>query len=144
MRTYIIHTGKLPYLLLILAPAILFFAGCGSGASGVPVEGTVNINGAPLEAGSITFVSKDGAVTGGDVISAGKYNVGAIAGLKPGDYDVKINWRKKTGRMIIAEDTGEKTEQIIEGLPAKFNSKTRLTAKLGPSNNTVDFDLDAK
>jgi len=119
------------------------FVGCG-GASGTPVEGAVSVDGAPVETGSITFIPQGEGKKGGALITDGKYSVPAKVGLQAGLYKVQINWRKKTGKMIVSQDTGEKEAQTKEGLPAKFNSKTELTAELKSGSNTVDFALKLK
>jgi hypothetical protein len=48
-----------PVPLAALAAAVLFFAGCGSGGTGV-VSGKVTVNGKPLKKGLITFSSEVG------------------------------------------------------------------------------------
>ncbi|MCR9117655.1 MAG: hypothetical protein NXI22_11985 [bacterium] len=134
MKTF---TERLAFGLLLAIPLCL---GCGGGA-GAPIEGSVTVNGAVIDQGSITFIPTGEGIKGGASITEGKYVVPAKVGLAPGSYKVEIRWNKKTGKKLTSSDTGEEEFVRKEGLPAKFNSATVLTAEIGGGSNTEDFEL---
>ena len=118
-------------------------AGCGGDSAGIEVQGTVSVNGQPVDDGAITFVPVDGAgKKGGATITDGEYTVAPDVGLTAGSYKVEIIWRKKTGRKYKSDDTGEMVEETKQVLPANFNTSTTLTADLADEPNTKDFSLD--
>jgi hypothetical protein len=107
----------------------------------VPLSGTVTINGAPMDLGMITFVPEDPSQTSvGGKVSDGKFSLDATRGPYPGKYRVQIHWAKKTGRKVPNGDGGMQDE-TAEGLPAKFNQDTELTATITSGSNKVDFNL---
>jgi hypothetical protein len=123
----------------LAATLCLALAGCGR--SRVPVRGTVSINGAPMDLGMITFVPEDPNQTSvGGKVSDGKFSLDATRGPFPGKHRVQIYWAKKTGRKVPNGDGGMQDE-TAEGLPAKFNKNSELTATLSSWSNTVDFNL---
>jgi hypothetical protein len=115
-------------------------AGCG-GTDQLEVQGTVSYDGQPVKAGAIAFVpaANQGLSAGGTVLD-GKYHIPAHIGPKTGAYRVEIRWAKPTGKKIKSE-TGATLELTEEGLPAKYNDQSELTAELKPGSNTVNFDL---
>jgi hypothetical protein len=64
----------------------------------------------------------------------------ATRGPYPGKHRVQIYWAKKTGRKVPNGDGGMQDE-TAEGLPAKFNKNSELTATVSSWSNTVDFNL---
>jgi hypothetical protein len=96
-----------------------------------------------MELGMITFVPADpsaGRATCGGKVTNGTYSLDATRGPFPGSYRVEIYWAKKTGRRVPSGDGGVQ-EETAEGLPARFNKNTELTATITPGSNTADFDL---
>lgn len=121
--------------------------GCGGNADGrVSVSGSVSYNGEPVESGSITFVPTDSKKprAAGEILN-GKYTIPADKGPMPGPHKVEILANKKTGKQVtVPGDTGNKTDQVKQILPAKYNTATTLTAEIKPSGNAVDFTNLAK
>jgi hypothetical protein len=114
--------------------------GCG-GTGQVEVEGNVTYDGQPIKAGSIAFVASDKETRGGGgAILDGKYHILPKVGPTAGKYRVEIRWAKPTGKKYKSE-TGQTLEVTEEGLPAKYNDNSELTADLKRGKNTVDFDL---
>jgi hypothetical protein len=129
----------LPWLLAAISCAAVL--GCGHGRR--PVHGTITVNGVPMELGMITFVpteASSGQVMCGGKVTNGTYSLDATRGPFPGRYRVEIYWAKKTGRRVPNGD-GAIQEETVEGLPAKFNKNTELTATITSGSNTVDFNL---
>jgi len=82
---------------VLLAAAILALlviaSGCGDDPIGRrAVSGTVKFDGAPLQAGNISFQPTEGQPTyGGATITAGKFSMPRDQGLVNGKYQVSIN-----------------------------------------------------
>ncbi len=74
--------------------SVALWQGCGKDnpLGRVAVSGTVTLDGAPLESGSIMFApTQRGPVLTGTVIKAGRFEMLTEKGLTPGEYAVKIN-----------------------------------------------------
>lgn len=72
---------------------LVAMAGCGGSnpLGRQAVSGTVTLDGAPLDSGSIEFTPLEGSgIASGAVIAAGKYEIPAESGLPPGKYRVSI------------------------------------------------------
>jgi hypothetical protein len=89
--------GRRYLLLAVLA----LLPGCSRSAT---VEGTVTLDGAPVEAGHITFVPTEGTAGPGAqaTIASGHYTIDLASRAKPGVYRVEIAARRKTGKTIPA------------------------------------------
>ena len=138
-------------LVLILS---FFGPGCGGEGDELPREavwGTVNLDGRPLEKGTIQFSpvaqgSQATAVEGGGMIESGKFSIPRDRGLVPGDYHVAIysggsGAPAKGPNGPITGGPAPKKETI----PANYNAKTTLKAdvKKGVAND-FNFDLTSK
>jgi len=125
-----------------LALGLVGLAGCAGPNS--PVEGTVSVDGTPVDVGSIVFVPEGGGQPSGGDIRDGKYSIAEERGPAPGKYKVQITWNRKTGKKVKdVADTGETKDVRVQVLPDKFNKSTELTAEIKPGSNTVNFDLKA-
>ena len=132
---------------LCIAVALL---GCSrqeySGAKRYPLSGRVTYDGQPVDLGSISFLPIDGGeqrVSGG-YIENGAYSVPEPQGANAGKYRVEIRWQKSTGKQIKDQHSGESTDQRVEGLPAKFHTKSELTADVSAKQTKFDFDLKSQ
>lgn len=124
----------------------LAFAAAGCGGSKSSAEGTVTCDAGTVDTGSVTFVPTSGgdqAVKVSGRVFDGKYTIDESQGLAPGKYKVEINWNKKTGRRVSTGD-GASWDETKEGLPAKYNTQSDLTADVKPGPNTLNFDLKTK
>jgi hypothetical protein len=130
---------------LLLATAALLLAGCTRVGDGASVEGTVTVNGKPLDAGAINFVPirPTTGPSAGAAIADGRYSIYGPKAPLPGKYRVEIVGTRKTGKqspdMLSPGSTVEGIEQFI---PDKYNVKSRLEVELRAGDNRgVDFDL---
>jgi hypothetical protein len=132
---------------MVLAVFSASLAGCGD-STRVAVEGTVTLDGAPVDGGIIQFVSAapGGAASSQKNVSAeikdGKYSVRASEGPNLGTYKVIITWAKKTGRTVDASgDPGNKMDETIEAIPRSYNIQSRQTVEIKSSGNKFDYDI---
>jgi hypothetical protein len=124
---------------------LLFLVGCGGGGSGpetFTVSGNVSLDGKPIEKGTISFVPADGkGPTAGAVIKDGAYTAKVTAGSKK----VTIVAPKVVGtRKLYDTPDSPTTEEIKESIPAKYNSKTTLTANIQGDASDQNFPLKSK
>lgn len=131
--------------LIFLTPFAL--SGCGDGR--VVVRGAVNVDGQPIEEGSISLepANGDGPTTGG-IIKEGKYELTGHAAVIPGDKIVRIVGLRKTGKMIEAgppSPKGTLIPQMIQCVPSHYNDQSRLRLEVTPGKaNTHNFALDSQ
>ena len=128
---------------LIAALSLVGLAGCGRS-----VQGTVTLDGAPVEEGVIEFTPKQGAggagTTGGPIVN-GKYTLSSAKAPAPGSYRVEVHWRKKTGRRVPTPgDPDVPMDETVETVPANYNSVSTLTADVTSGGNTFDFPLKSR
>jgi hypothetical protein len=129
---------------------IVAIAGCGSepayqGATRYALSGKVTLDGAPLEAGTISFIADghQGNPAGGPVVK-GEYAVDADRGANAGNYRVEVRWQKPTGQQVKDEDTGGMVDVTQEAIPAQYNAQSTLKAEVKPDKTKFDFDLKSK
>ena len=125
-------------------------AGCGGEGDELPrqaVSGTVTLDDAPLAHGFIQFqpASAEGVAAGGNVTD-GKYSIDRAQGPIAGDYKVLISSTPATeAEAGEPPPPGAPTPPPTDPIPAKYNSKTTLTAKVEAGKpNTFDFPLKSK
>lgn len=133
--------------IICLVGVTLLIAGCGGDPLGrQPVSGTVHFQGQPLDQGAIQFVpAEKGPTEAGGPIENGQYQIPREAGLAPGTYKVTIWSYDRKGAKVQSEDIpGEPSAtQFKERIPAKYNTKTTLTAEVKKDgSNVFDFKLD--
>lgn len=118
--------------------------GCGESSGEVLVTGTVTVDGAPIESGSITFLSEaaDGP-TGGGVIKDGKYE----ARMVPGKKVIMVVGSKVIGERLQLEgvpDSG--TVPLLQTIthPA-YNTREQspLKANIEGAKTDLNFNLTA-
>ncbi|MDB5339964.1 MAG: hypothetical protein JWN70_5583 [Planctomycetaceae bacterium] len=118
----------------------LFVVGCGpSGPELYSVKGEVKYDSQPLATGDIIFEPTDseGAASGG-AITQGKYSIKAL----PGKYKVKINASREIPGKMIPGPSGGEIAAREDYIPAKFNTKTELTAEVDSEpENTINFEM---
>jgi hypothetical protein len=116
-------------------------SGCGNRGA---VQGTVTLDGQPVDGGRIFFVP-DGDPAGRPqvyaAIAQGKYSLPASKGPEIGHYRVEIVWHKKPGKQEPPADPGLVTDDMKQIIPAAYNSKTTLFVDVGRGTNTFDFAL---
>ncbi len=125
--------------LLVALTALTFLTGCG-GDGRLGAWGTVTVDEKPLENGVISFqpVAGNQGHSAGTSIQAGRYEIEAGKGLLPGEYQVRIQAFRKTGRMVEDPQFG----QVEETVPMDFKEGSSLKATMSASEkNQIDFDL---
>lgn len=131
----------------------LLAAGCGGDVEGplrVPVSGTVNVDGQPLESGVIRFIP-DGAAGGpaaSAVITGGKYELTGTDGPVFGHHRVEI---EATNHLDFAIDdehayaaavTAGQTPMASNPIPLIYNQRTTLEADVTDGDgHSFDYDL---
>lgn len=129
----------------------LLLTGCNDNPMGLaPVTGTVTLDGAPLDQGSIHFESVDGgnAVNTGAVIENGKYAIPAKNGLKPGKFKVAISSAPTEATITDPQEAmnaASAAKPPANRIPPQYNNQTTLEATVTESGpNSFDFDLKSK
>jgi hypothetical protein len=106
----------------------------------VRLSGTVTLDGAPLEKGTISLAPADGnAPTAEALVTAGKYEVKTMPGAK----NVVIHGLKKVGtRRYHPDDPGSPMVDVNEEtVPARYNTASELTAAVKAGESKLDFAL---
>jgi hypothetical protein len=112
------------------------------------VSGTVQLDGQPVEEGSIQFIPVEGTKGPGTgaVITKGSYHIPRGQGVVVGKNRVELRAFKTTGR-IVQDPTappGVKTEERVQAFPPEYNDKSTEVREIQPGSNTFDFDVDTK
>jgi hypothetical protein len=108
------------------------------------LEGTVTLDGQPLERGAIRFrplADTAGPTAGGDIVQ-GKFVVTEFGGAFAGEYQVQIVATKPTGRKVLDPRSKSQIDEYAQFLPARYNSRSQLRAEVtadGP--NRFEFAL---
>lgn len=128
--------------LVLLGIAAFAVPGCGgSGPQKYKVSGTVTFDGANVKEGRILFVPKDGKgpADGGEIVD-GKYTLECTAGKKR--VEIRATTKSKVPHKM-PKGMDMPGPDMVELIPAKYNSKTTLEAEVttDPDNNTFDFPL---
>ena len=132
---------------LALAVAALSAAGCGSsGPQMAPVSGTVQYQGQPLKAGTVTFAPTDGERPSatGTIQPDGTYTLQTTEpgdGAVVGDYRVAIT--DVDSNSYVTELPGMPPSVPKSAIPQKYTdpNTSGLTATVESGANTKDFEL---
>jgi hypothetical protein len=123
---------------------LVLSAGCNtkSPTGRYTVSGAVTFQGKPLEQGTIEFAPEGGGAASGTVITGGAYTVPERQGLRPGSYQVRIYSSDTAASEPAPEFPGQPTRVAKERIPAQYNSKSTLTAKVQEGgSNQFNFDI---
>jgi len=124
---------------------LLLSVGCG-GDPRISIQGTVTVDGQPVETGAITFLPADGVgQSAGAVIEMGDYSLP----LPPGKKIVRIEGFRVVGQQhALPGDTSSQLVPTLEAIvPAKYNSQSTLSIDVPdrvsrtPHGGTFDFAL---
>jgi len=138
--------GSVPSSLMLC----LLITGCGGGDNPLnrqPITGTVEINGTPLDHGTIDLspvVPGKKAVGSGAMIKSGSYSIPAAQGLPPGKYLVRIYSPEgsESPKDAMPGDTQVDPAHPVgkDRIPARYNveSQEMIEVKSGSENK---FDL---
>ena len=124
----------------------LVLAGCGpkNPLGRLAVSGTVNLQGKPLDQGSIELSTLEGSpkVSTGAAIKDGRFSISAPRGLPPGTYRVRISSADAGAGSAQPEFPGEHTAVARDRIPPEWNTKSdkQITVtRDGP--NEFPFDI---
>lgn len=132
-------------------------AGCGDSDDGplrAPVRGTVTLDGAPLDGGTITFIPTGDNVgpATGTTIENGAYRLGRDDGPLVGPNRVQISAIRPTGKLVaplVAPETDgpvpELVEELADVVPDRYNRGSELVRDVRPDEvNEFDFTLESE
>jgi hypothetical protein len=136
-------TRRFPVIGLAILSSL---AAAGCTGKRVSVAGAVTYDGQPVDGGRIFFIPHGDPVGRPAVhatIEQGKYHLSAAQGPESGNHRVEIVWHKKPGDKPLGKpgDPGFTTDDLVQTLPAVYNSKSTLSADVQPGSNTFDFPL---
>jgi hypothetical protein len=117
----------------------LLTAGCGT--SKPVMEGTITLDGVPIEKGTIMLMPIDGkGQTAGCGIEAGKYRMQASPGIR----QVLIGANRKDGKMPdpMSPGSGALIDRYVNYVPERYNEKSELTVTIKPGLNNHNFALE--
>jgi len=128
--------------MLLGAIATFGLMGCGSDGKAV-VEGSITIDGEPVNRGMISLEPADGkGQSAGCNVEGGKYYIAAI---QPGSMKVRISAVKVVGKEKAYETADSPEVEITEELlPKKYNSESTLTLDVKAPRTQYDFKLESK
>jgi len=116
-------------------------SGCSQGPATGTVTGEVTVDGKPLPKGHLEFMPLDGqGQTGGMIITDGKFS-GQVPVAK---MRVKIHGHKVVKGTYQAYAGAPPEDDIVEGLPAKYNDKSDITLDVKRGTQEVKYKLDSK
>ena len=126
-----------------LAP-VSGLVGCGGSSSEATVQGVVTLDGAPVPAGSISFVPSTGgtqAYAMSDESGAYEAYTGRKPGLRTGEYKVTVVARKKP--QVNQTEAGGPAAAGDSITPRWYASPetTSLAIKVEPGSNEVNLEL---
>ena len=143
---------------LLLATLLL---GCGPGnpLGRRAISGSVSLDGAPLDQGSIEFAPQEtrGGVGTGAMVLNGQYQIPTLKGLPPGKYVVRISSAEPREESSSKRPTGppgsgtpgpaapagfDMTEIKRDRIPARYNAESQLVVEVTEEGeNKFDFKL---
>jgi len=127
-------------VLTVLLSSLAGCGGSGENANRAAVNGTVNVDGKPLETGVIMFFPAKGisGPSSGAAISNGEYSITAEQGVSIGLNQVQVQGSKKTGKKIKAgspSPPGTMIDEFVEIVDVLEDHEVK------PGQNTFDFNL---
>ncbi|WP_437193784.1 hypothetical protein [Planctomicrobium sp. SH527] len=128
---------------LFIVTLIVLTQGCGSGSAKPmgTVTGTVSLNGEPLKEGRIIFRDTTGEeASGASKVEGGTYKLM----VPPAEMKVEITAYREVPGKFMELNPGVKTPVIEQFVPAQYNAKSELTAKVVAGKNNFDFSLNEK
>jgi len=126
-----------------LVAGLLLAAGCGD-MRRAAVNGTVLVDGKPLETGSINFFPAEDTTgpTAGARIDNGKYSIAQKNGVVVGKNKVEIRGLRKTGKRVRDPRFRDQDMDEMEVcVPPEYNVQSKVVKTINPGSNTLDFEL---
>lgn len=139
MRAFLPNTISNLALFGCLSLGLLLLTGCGGAATG-SVEGTVTVNGAPVNGLELEFVPVAGGGSSmGYTANGGKYQLIVGRGndqIPTGEYKVAIR--------VFTEDPNLEIPKFKLGPNYAKLEDTELRGTVNGGENTINFDLETK
>jgi hypothetical protein len=136
-----LHRAKSLGSSALIALAGLLVSGCGSGNFGT-VNGTVSLDGKPLEGGNVAFYATgSGPVSYGTIGADGSYHLRSASrdSVVVGSYVATISYRsgRPSPGMTVKEI------EALEKVPVKYCTKDKSDLKVDvqPGKNSIDLKL---
>ncbi len=136
-------------LKLVTAIVLLGLSGCGRTCrpERVEVEGRVQLDGQPLDAGTITFIPQGAGTAASGPIAEGQYHLPMAQGPSPGKCRVEILSYRETGRKVEGPTSNGMgmVAEMRQIIPPRYNTHSELESVLGAEGkNSCDFTLTSK
>ena len=105
----------------------------------------MDVNGAPLDKGNISFQPVEKGIGSGARIEGGKYAIARKDGLPAGKYRVVIN-APVPGSAQVQSDAppGEPLPPPQELIPEEWNTKSEHTIDISSGKNEHNFEVQTK
>jgi hypothetical protein len=129
---------------------LVLLSGCGGDPLGrLPISGSVSLDSAPLEKGTINFhpVDSSTATAAGGPVTAGKFAFERQKGLAAGKYRVTVNAPKPGtgGTVVEGAMPGDTVAPPVELIPPDWNTNSTQTVEVQSSGkNEFNFDIKSK
>lgn len=128
----------------MLVVAVL--TGCGPKTDRLPISGTVSLDGAPLDSGTVSFASRPGEKlqSTGALILQGEYSIPAEKGLLPGVYLLQISSPDADAKPILlrTEPGGPAFAVAPDRIPAAYNVESDKTIEVTQEGeNEFNFEI---
>ncbi|QDU90806.1 hypothetical protein Pla175_42190 [Pirellulimonas nuda] len=106
------------------------------------LRGEVTFNGDPLPSGAIVLRPLgDGQTAGADIVD-GRFSIGRVPGLAPGEYRVEIKAMRDTAQTFTDPESGVTEAEVEQYLPKRYNSRTELAIDIKEGeDNEHTFEL---
>ena len=127
---------------LLVVITVVQLGGCGRSAFRTAhLEGSVTVDGQPVEQGSISFLSLEagGGPSATAEIVGGRYRV---EGVPQGKVRVHFHAVKETGRTVTMMMSDRPEREIVSVIPAKYHAG--LEIEVGVDKVDRDFALSSK
>lgn len=132
MRSSLIATFLLGALLTL---------GCNRGPAVGTLKGSITIDGQPVDGGIVRFVPVNGESQPADSrVDAGTYSVT----MPVGEKKIEVFWAKSLTGAKAVDTASQGSEQIVQMIPAKYNTQTTLTHTIEKGEHVQDFVLTSK
>lgn len=125
---------------------LALLVGCGQGVKRQMIEGTVTLDGKPLEKGYITLTPQAGTAspTAGAPIARGSFSIAAAGGVFAGKFRVEITSTRPSNK-TVRTPRGVFSNVDEQFLPARYNTQSELTVEVkSDAPNQLKFELTSR
>ena len=133
--------------LLPAACCLLLLSGCGGSDGRQSIEGTVTLDGKPMEKGQVNFMPLPGTQgpTAGSEIKDGKFTIAAKGGTFAGKFRVEITASRPSGKKVPDQFSGEMVDAYEQFIPERYNRQSELEAEVkADAPNRFEFAITSE